>query len=167
MIKHRQEQVTILTYFLLSFIGLSESSFGADNNFINCYLADDTMIAVKVRDAEDVHTLVTSSPYLISNISLGENTLILFQIPTEYKGDIEMLKRGKYSRISDKAKKKVENVRFLSKTNWLVQVMNRDDKRRLKMMEELDAYISPDAELRDAPSPSNFIKLEELIEKEA
>lgn len=92
----------LCTYFILPLLGLNNTRFGENTNFLNTYLSFDLQhIYVEVKEYLFIDDDLLVYPVLQKN----NRTFIKFEIPKYWGNDVKLFATGKYSKMSEKAKR--------------------------------------------------------------
>ena len=103
---HREN---LSTYFILPLLKLNKKKFVCEPNFIDSYLTTDGLnIFVKVMDTIYFMNKMAMHPqYQATWKDLAGNNFIQFSIQEHWLADVQTFIKGKYSRMSDKAKEMI------------------------------------------------------------
>ncbi|KKM20729.1 hypothetical protein LCGC14_1642560 [marine sediment metagenome] len=157
---------TLVTYYMLPFIGLNKNSFGG--KFKTSYI-DKQGLKVYV---ELHHNMVSptykTNPYYISEMVFKGALIILFTIPAERVVDAYRFVSGKYSEMSREAKKIIfktsslpYNQKMGSFTNShpILQALDKTKTLRTYLIKELQVETLPESvELITVPEEHWFIE---------
>ena len=109
------------------------------SRFLNAFLSNDTIskhkeenyIHVLVRgyrdtDFDKFYTTIQAFPNFIDDYDVGECTVFIFSIPTDYENDFNLIINGKYSEITANSKKLIlANHYFSGKSYTLPLILNK------------------------------------------
>lgn len=114
------------THFIMPMVGYEIADFlSIDekvNYLINCYIDIEEQKIVIVLDDTNDSNIVTflkfnnSNPHFINSINEEGEIVLFYDIPTKYKEDFDIFLTSKYSRLTEKYKKKLVDV-YGRKTN--------------------------------------------------
>lgn len=142
--------------FLLPMLGGTRRLFMYDKLFVNAFInveqyercigllyrfSGDTMFLKfeqalkKFRNFKDTFD---PSPYFV---------MFVFDVPADYLRDYELFIKGKYSKLSPNYKSKILEFHGFTIHGQMASILFQDEKRRLRLQEELDAEIEPGSEL--------------------
>ena len=150
--------------FLLGLVGNYSDFYGM---FENAYLAHETnktdndvfyILVSKKNLYEKVRDILILSDTFESLEDINDGfALYTFRVPEEFKFDFSLIKKGRYSRVSNKYKELLlerTNTIFngvMDKESKLYKVLYRDPRYRESIEEDLEIHLSPDAELFEVP----------------
>lgn len=83
------------------------------------------------------------------------NIIVLVKIPNELKGTIELIKQGKYSKISNSYKNKILDYYGVGINSDIYDVLYKTDNYRKSLSKILDYDINKDSELYDIMTLEN------------
>jgi hypothetical protein len=164
---------SILSDFILPLLSIDRSILTKD--LINCYLYDldnEDLIALVFEEGFDLETIEKFEiiPYYLTSFIKDSYTIYLYEIPKEFVDDVELLKIGKYSRISNEAKYKILKAGTSEKifknpdkmkATRLYGILFRTKTLREYWEEKLDAEIDKDNELWELPViDQEYIKID-------
>jgi len=109
------------------------------SRFLNAFLSNDTIskhkeenyIHVLARgyrdtDFDKFYTTIQAFPNFIDDYDVGECTVFIFSIPTDYENDFNLIINGKYSEITANSKKLIlANHYFSGKSYTLPLILNK------------------------------------------
>ena len=149
-------KLTKSSLFLLPMLGGNRKLFMYDKLFVNAFIAAEEhkdCIALLYRFSGDTIFLkfeqalkkfrnfrdtFDPSPYFV---------MFVFDIPTDYKADYQLFIKGKYSEFSPVYKTRILDFHNFNIHGQMAQILFKDEKRRLRLQEELNTEIDPDSEL--------------------
>ena len=79
------------------------------------------------------------------------HVMYIFNIPKEFEKDIENFTEGKYSKFSNKLKKRIESFYGDGKKGNVAQVVYRSEKLKQNLEEHLGIRLSENMELASKP----------------
>lgn len=159
------------TYFILPLVvQRSKEIFGKDN-YVNSYITKDGYFLILVRDHKKVSEEVLTIPTYIGTEKYkgcGNSRFLCFDVPNMFKNDVELFRKGLYSRMSVHAKALIRIYSGLiykginpdtgyKVTSDLLLALDRDINLRRKLEMELDVSIDENAELLSRPKDNEFI----------
>lgn len=164
------------TYYLLPLLGLGKLSFGAPQNFVDCYVTPTgEYLVVKLRM---MAPFLYHHPEYIRDSMTPDNCVdVVFRIPDEFANDVAHFMTGKYSQFSHRTKELIRAYSCLlyrmphpttgkSTTDARLMALEDDEEQRLilrrKLEHELDIVLSEEAELMSKPSDRNYIELTQV-----
>jgi hypothetical protein len=150
----------------------NNSSFMYDTYFYNSYMYKDGFdiynngeyIFLKYRFFisdyyYEFEKFLTSLPTFIKSVQEDKDfTIYIFTIPEQFKKDVRLIMKGKYSHISSTAKSKIIMFHRCKVFDPIPQILNKDPKLKAMMEEELDCIIPNNVDLLDKPN----VELERL-----
>lgn len=149
-------RLTKSSLFLLPMLGGTRRLFMFDKLFVNAFISAEqytNCIALLYRFSGDTIFLkfenalkkfrnfkdtFDPSPYFV---------MFIFDVPESYADQYELYIEGKYSKFSPEFKSKIMEFHGFSIHGEMAQILFQDEKRRLRLQEELDAEIEPGSEL--------------------
>lgn len=159
--------LTKSTTFLMPFLGGNHNNYRYKLNFVNAFL--DAELDPNNKMGESLYLLyrfdgslnylsfdedIRNHPYFEEGFEPDPyHTLYKFKLPENFKEDIELILKGKYSKISTEAKQLILNFHLSHKNRPLGQILLRSPERRKQMEEDLGHPIPKENELL---SPINF-----------
>jgi len=160
-----KQTTNLCNYFILPLIKRSGNDFVV-GKFVNSYVElEQIQVVVEVEEMQEVYK--TFSNYSCS-VDKGYKTYIFYDIPKEFHADVAMFMSGQYSRYSDLAKSFVRKFSKLpyatgydgkiKKSVWY-HVLDKSDKLKASLEEQLGVTLPADAELASLPEKSNFFSL--------
>lgn len=160
----------LCTYFVLPLLKLSKSSFIV-SNVVNTYLSEDHhYIVVKVHDVTLISRTVRINGYFLFLYEKDGYHYFVYKIPKQWKLDVEAFCKGRYSRMSEKAKSEIrkysgldykKRVDYRSITDGRLLALVRASALLEAWERELDVTLDPNDELLSPPGREMFIKIEE------
>jgi hypothetical protein len=171
-------EYNLCTWFILPLIGLNKFSFN-EGNFIQSYLTrDGQYIAVEVTD-RNLCAHVQFNEHYAGQKLLGEHELLLFVIPGAWTQDIDLFRQGRYSLMSEYAKKLIREDSGLTYRQEDADSANKRIDARLMALEKHPALkrqwqaelevetpvkgwrleIGDDLELLSIPSEDSYIEV--------
>lgn len=153
------------TRFLLPILGEKMSSFN-ETYFINAYIdVEDVTRKTDVNCLYLLYRFRATKEYLDFEEKLQNHeqyrghyepdkhhTIYLFEIPDNYIDEYRLFLKGKYSEFSNEYKYQIMNFFNFDTDGDTYQILNRGDKRRIKMEEDLGVSIPKNIELEDKPN---------------
>lgn len=105
----------LCTYFILPFCLVDKLRFGGKTNFLESYLsADGKYIYVEVIEEFFVEDNLPNHDL----IKEANRTFLRFKIPSEWNSDVKLFMEGKYSKLSEKAKRRIREGSTLEYRNY-------------------------------------------------
>jgi len=166
----------LATYYLLPLLKLNKLSFGAPQNFVNCYVSskgDCLLIKLRVM----MPFLYRNEDFIADYIDEDKLTCIVLRIPEKYTEDVAWFMTGKYSKFSVDARELIRSYSGLiyrqqhpetgrSTTDARLMAIEESEEQRSllrnKLEDELGCSLPLDAELMSKPSDNNYIQLTEV-----
>jgi len=160
---------TRATYYVLPLISLNKFSFGPPENFINAYANQEgTQLKVVVKDSSLSHPIVWNETPLVS----FSDTELIFDIPSQFRRDLERFWKGEYSQFRDEAKNLIRQYSGLAfeqektasdgskriYTDARILILERDPEVREYLENELRVAIDPKSELLSPPKEDEIWK---------
>lgn len=102
----------------------------------------------------------------VSDITQGATTIFLFDEPEEYSKDIRLIIEGKYSKISEKAKRRIINAYDTNLSEKLSEILYKKENAYIALERALDVKIERGAEVYDIPDKDKEIFSYEQLQKE-
>lgn len=177
-------KINLSTYFILPLLKLNKNSFG-NNNFINSFVTQNGEVVVHIKDSSKAGDYYNHSN-LIADIEEDDYTMIIYDIPKEWKKDFNTFLDSKYSKMSKEAKKQIiahakanelsykiptgkkiretdegGNVKLVDETASSIEYLGlfSSEFYRKHIEKELDVKLSKDSELLDALNDNDIIEL--------
>lgn len=172
--RHFSSNGTLLGYYLRTFKRLTKSSnflfplLGQNRaywrwgvNFVNCFCGtqedadygDSIYLLYRFNGTKEwleFETKIQQHPWFSEMLETDKHhTMFKFDIPESHREDVELILKGKYSRISEKSKSRILAFHNSSKSRPLGEILYRSEKRRLKLEEELEHSIPKGLDLLD------------------
>jgi hypothetical protein len=146
--------------FLMPFLGFNRQHFNWDKTFINSFLYKDEdkepFIYLFYRFDKSEKGIKFETDNLLKNpnyVSCTEvddfTTLYKFNIPKDFEKDTSILLKGKYSLISEEAKKRILKFHDVTENSILGMILYKHESRRLALEKELEVEIPKGSELCD------------------
>ena len=171
----------ILHYYVLPLIGIRFKDLKKNDNYIRTYLTNDcTTVLIEFKDLEEESYSTEFVSIYIENGRFFQ----IYSVPDNFRSDMDLIARGKYSRISQKAKDTVMKLSGLP-FNKLVNgkrvtsapllALNKSPELKKHQEEKLNVPMDKDAfgrtiqkvkipdelDLFDAPTDDIYLKFEE------
>lgn len=161
-----------LSCFILPLLSINTSLI--KNNLNKCYLYkmdNEDLVALVFQEDIEIELIerLELIPYFLTSFESNSYMIFLFEIPREFKKDLELLKIGKYSFISNEAKYKIlqaslseENFKNLDKmkSTRLYGILFKTKILRKHWEETLGVEINKENELWEMPDmEKEYIKL--------
>jgi hypothetical protein len=163
---------TVFSSYVLPLIGINKESL--PTSFETTLLDKNVrFIWVRVSNANSI-LYAKRNKYFDSVSELGDYVYYTFRVPDNFKEDIRLIAQGRYSKISELAKKTILNslpVRVNPKTKGRIHTkaalaLNRHPALIDMLMKKLDlsleevheCIINPNTELISRPEPEDFIE---------
>lgn len=149
-------RLTKSSLFLLPMLGGTRRLFMYDKLFVNAFIAveeHEDCIALLYRFSGDTIFLkfeqalkkfrnfkdtFDPSPYFV---------MFVFTVPDTYRDQYDLYIEGQYSKFSPEFKSKIMEFHSFSIHGEMAQILFQDEKRRLRLQEELAVDIEPGSEL--------------------
>lgn len=158
----------LCTYFVLPLLKLSKVSF-VKSNFIDCYITrNGRIIAVGVYMLSLLSRKVYTDEYAVTvtDETTGIN-YILYETPSEWRRDIALFMKGKFSGMSNRAKDRIRTYSGLEYetpqgrkkkvTDGRLLALNRDPMLREMWENKYDVRLGEDDELLSIPGDKSYI----------
>jgi len=157
-----EQTQNLSNYFLLPMIKRSAKDF-AGGDFVNSYLdIENFHIVVEVETALPRYKDFAGYDFTVDK---GSRVFMFYYIPVVFHGDVALFVEGRYSQFSDLAKDHVHKYGKLpfvqhysgevEKSVWL-HVLDRSEKLKETLENQLDVYLSDNDELASKPNNNNF-----------
>lgn len=168
-------RVNLCTYYILPLIRLNRGSFVFPDNFVDSFInGERTSIVVHVREIYDIIEELQRHPKYIGIYTDAEQRrFIRYKIPVVFADDVDLFCDGKFSRMSDKAKKMI--IRYsglpykypvVNGTISDLRLQALDRARPLRDMWQyhldLNHSINEEMDLLDKPGPTSYIDTTQL-----
>ena len=149
-------RLTKSSLFLLPMLGGTRRLFMYDKLFVNAFIAaeqhNDCIVLLyrfsgdtiflkfeqALKQFNNFKDAFDPSPYFV---------VFVFTVPSTYRRDYDLYIDGKYSKFSPEFKSRIMEFHGFNIHGEMAQILFQDDKRRLRLQEELDAEIEPGSEL--------------------
>lgn len=152
----------LCNYYILPLIKRSPSDF-KEGKFVESYIdLEEVQVVVEVEEMQEVYK--TFANYSFS-VDKGFKSYIFYDIPEQFHTDVAMFISGKYSKFSDEAKiyvRKYSKLPYstgydgkIKKSVWY-HVLDKSDKLRESLEEQLGEPLPVGAELASKPHKCNF-----------
>jgi hypothetical protein len=144
------------------------------HNLINCYLTQDNVLLCTVEREYWIPRQFYCQPNLIGKLHPSGAECMggpAFKIPERFEPDVALFREGRYSRMSHEAKGRIaahsgllikdgqSHEELLRNADKLL-ALSRDARLRLRLEEQLDVRIDPEAELLSPPTTSYFLNIQ-------
>ena len=149
-------------------VGIKLMDYLVINGFQNCYLNDysyphENCIFMLFKPIEFTHkfktlcTLLENHKEYKTTYDVENGVVIVFNIPENRKKDVELIKNGKYSKVSTSYKALFPQIVRDKKGNKILwenwMILNKHPQYRKKLEERVGQEVDINAELHDAFSP--------------
>lgn len=171
MFLNRINEKNLCTWYILPLLELNISSF-VECNFSNSYMTKDGKFIVVEVNSINYCPQLLSSRFYQKHIQKEKSDLIVFEIPNEWESDVQLYLTGRYSRLSNNAKKLIRlnsGLAFKVDTEWgkwtdaILLALEKHPALREQWIIELTHTTPPefpeDLELLSIPSESTFIDM--------
>lgn len=164
MIEQEEKMAVMMNsanYFMLPMLQLNKSSYGV-GNFINSYVDTTGYIIVDIKKGiiENVSAKNTyDHPQYVTDFDTEDGVRIVYQIPAEFKYDINTFVDGKYSQFSTELKVLISKYSNLKGDNIHIKCLNPQKEDRQKIADDLGVRVDLVRELKSAPVAGNFITI--------
>jgi len=149
-------RLTKSSLFLLPMLGGTRRLYMWDKLFVNAFINSDQYkdsICLLYRFSGD--TIFLKFEQALKKFRTFKDTydpspyfvMFVFDVPTNYKKQFNLFVDGKYSKFSPEYKSKIMEFHGFNIHGEMAQILFQDEKRRLRLQEELDAEIEPGSEL--------------------
>lgn len=152
--------------YMLPLVGFNPSSFGI-GNFVTSYVNEtNEYLVVKIKQINNL--IKANQKYRFDFVKDGY-TFVVFEIPKQHQEAVRLFKEGKYSQFPEESK---QAIRINSRLPYKVMqpngqhssapdllVLEKHEKVKKLLEQELDEKIDPSAELASIPDDSNFYSL--------
>jgi hypothetical protein len=146
---HTHSAITKTSNFIMPFLGFNKDYFKWEEGFVNSYIGTEededygnklyllyrfnsstkfTEFENQMISHPNFNKLMDPDPY---------HTIYCFDLPQDYQKDINTILEGKYSQISEEAKKRLIAFHKSTKERPLYQILYKDPKRKLQMEVDL------------------------------
>jgi len=163
---------TVFSSYVLPLIGINKDSLPTS---FETTLLDKNISSIWIRVSSANSILYAKrNRYFESVCELGTYTYYTFKVPDNFKEDIRLIAQGRYSKISELAKKTILEslpIRINPKTKGRIHTkaalaLSRHPalidmlmkKLELSLEEVQDCIINPNTELLSRPEPEDFIE---------
>lgn len=160
----------LCTYFVLPLLSVNKQRFGGESNFLNSYLSEDgTKIYVEIVEPQFI--VETNLPKFRLCRDSNKKDYLEFEIPSNFREDLNLFMKGQYSEMSTKAKqliveysglkyRKLEGTTY--KTDIRLLALEKSETLRNFWISELydfshQSHISEDMELMSKPDEFSFL----------
>src|SRR3989338_8978845 len=137
----KKSKYTKSTWFILPFIGVTWEELNPW--FYDCYIGikqmpkyNDHVILLFEWSANSAYNLIERALKgtigYITTIDLNKYSVFIFSFPKEYKEDLELLKQGKYSQVSEYARKIIGVKRTKSSKVYKALYPTEEDRKALQ-----------------------------------
>lgn len=173
----------LCTHFVIPFLKLNKLSFIA-SNFVDSYLsADGHFIVVQVMEQYLLSRKVLKHPYytgMYRKAHEAKGFYLVYRVPPRWHNDVELFRKGQYSRMSDAAKSMVRTysslpnkIREGTRTVTDGRLLAFEKHPLLRQMWEAfiadprrGEFIPEEMELLSVPGERSYIKLDDLYKIE-
>jgi hypothetical protein len=156
----------LCTYFILPLLKLSKISF-VSSNFIDCYLQrTGRILAVKLYSPELLSRRSDVTGYL-DTIQYDGADYVLYELAPHWQRDIDLFRAGKFSKMSDDAKRMIETYSGLAykkpkrnggfETDGRLLALTRDKSLRRFWELEMKVNLGDDDELLSIPGDESYV----------
>ena len=156
----------LVVYYILPMSGVNLHNFG--RKFINAYINDaGTQVFVEL-SAPMISKTYTGLNTYIATVNIGPSTIISFSIPREFHEDIQLFKKGLYSKINRATKRLIyqtsglpynETMDSFSTSHPVLHALSSSKRLKYFLIEHLKVYeLATTGELIDPPDPSWYIE---------
>tara|TARA_R110002126_G_scaffold185701_2_gene334224 strand:+ start:1295 stop:2101 length:807 start_codon:yes stop_codon:yes gene_type:complete len=147
--------------FILPMLGYNKSIFKWDTSLMNCFVevdgqpeTDDELHLwyryIPSVEMESFEDFLTKHPMYLDMKDLDKHhALYRFSIPEEYVPDYKLIKKGRYSKITDLSKKRILDFHSSSIDKPLGKILYKAEDRKKSLEKQFDVEIDKDAELHD------------------
>jgi hypothetical protein len=149
-------RLTKSSLFLLPMLGGTRRLFMYNKLFVNAFIAaeqHEDCIALLYRFSGD--TIFLKFEQALKKFNSFRDTfdpspyfvMFIFNVPDSYRNEYDLYIGGKYSKFSPEFKSRIMEFHGFNIHGEMAQILFQDEKRRLRLQEELDAEIEPGSEL--------------------
>jgi hypothetical protein len=149
-------RLTKSSLFLLPMLGGTRRLFMYNKLFVNAFIAaeqHEDCIALLYRFSGD--TIFLKFEQALKKFNSFRDTfdpspyfvMFIFNVPDSYRNEYDLYIDGKYSKFSPEFKSRIMEFHGFNIHGEMAQILFQDEKRRLRLQEELDAEIEPGSEL--------------------
>jgi hypothetical protein len=149
-------RLTKSSLFLLPMLGGTRRLFMYNKLFVNAFIAaeqHEDCIALLYRFSGD--TIFLKFEQALKKFNSFRDTfdpspyfvMFIFNVPDSYRNEYDLYMGGKYSKFSPEFKSRIMEFHGFNIHGEMAQILFQDEKRRLRLQEELDAEIEPGSEL--------------------
>ena len=149
-------RLTKSSLFLLPMLGGTRRLYMWDKLFVNAFINADqhqNSICLLYRFSGD--TIFLKFEQALKKFRTFKDTydpspyfvMFVFDVPSNYIEQFNLFVNGKYSKFSPEYKSKIMEFHSFNIHGEMAQILFQDEKRRLRLQEELDAEIEPGSEL--------------------
>ena len=149
-------RLTKSSLFLLPMLGGTRRLFMYNKLFVNAFIAaeqHEDCIALLYRFSGD--TIFLKFEQALKKFNSFRDTfdpspyfvIFVFDVPDTYRQQYDLYIDGKYSKFSPEFKSRIMEFHGFNIHGEMAQILFQDEKRRLRLQEELDAEIEPGSEL--------------------
>ena len=149
-------RLTKSSLFLLPMLGGTRRLFMYNKLFVNAFIAaeqHEDCIALLYRFSGD--TIFLKFEQALKKFNSFRDTfdpspyfvMFIFDVPDTYRKEYDLYMDGKYSKFSPEFKSRIMEFHGFNIHGEMAQILFQDEKRRLRLQEELDAEIEPGSEL--------------------
>lgn len=159
----------LCTYYILPLLRLSFRDFGGETNFKNSYLSKDCK-KIYVQVVNPLFVWKGYAPHKVHNLETSD-VYIELDIPSEFEDDVQNFLKGKYSQLSNDAKRMIITHSGLLWRRMLpgetlpitdIRLLALDKGNSdLKVFWEkvIGTELDPDTELMSKPEENTFLDL--------
>jgi hypothetical protein len=149
-------RLTKSSLFLLPMLGGTRRLFMYNKLFVNAFIAaeqHEDCIVLLYRFSGD--TIFLKFEQALKQFNSFKDTfdpspyfvIFVFDVPDSYKAQYDLYVNGKYSKFSPEFKSRIMEFHGFNIHGEMAQILFQDEKRRLRLQEELAAEIEPGSEL--------------------
>jgi len=162
----------LTTFYILPLTGLSIKDFGSANIVDTYIYPDGTHIVVRVQAMYNCNTQVSNHSAFAGKLVDGETVLLVYGIEKQWHEDVGAFLKGRYSKMSEKAKEAImegSGLSYKTKSTHTAQeitdarllALYNSEVLRAKWAEILDVPIQElPEELMEAPKEDWYMELE-------
>lgn len=149
-------RLTKSSLFLLPMLGGTRRLYMWDKLFVNAFInAEQYQDAICLLYRFSGDTIFLKFEQALKQFRTFKDTfdpsphfvMFVFDVPENYKEQYDLYIAGKYSKFSPTFKSKIMEFHGFNIHGEMAQILFQDEKRRLRLQEELDAEIEPGSEL--------------------
>lgn len=162
---------------MLPLLGKTHSWYG--DSLLGVFLGDDNqpeldaegrlfLLISNVKSGENLILNLRAQPNFVIDYKINDfETMVVMQITPKFLTDYRKFIIGKYSHLSDEAKKLITDNSVENGTN--VKILRRDKELRERWEERIGVTLPEEAEVYPKPEPENerFKTIKEIKEREA